>query len=185
MDFSGIRSVSNPGLNMSGECKKKLKITCIADLHGHYPELPGGDLLIVAVYLTARDRQIEYKIFDDWLFEQKYKLKVVIAGNHDKKLQCDDPFLDGYLGIEAEYLCDSGTEFEGLKIWGSPYTPEFMIWAFMLTPEQDMTHWDKIPDDVDILITHGPPYGIMDENLDRQSLGSRGLAAQYDRIQPM
>ena len=59
---------------------------------------------------------------------------------------------------------DSGTKFDGLKIWGSPYTPTFSNWHFMADRGADIKkHWDLIPEDVDILVTHGPPYGILDE----------------------
>ncbi len=138
-------------------------IDCIADLHGHYPKLEGGDLLIVAGDLTARDTIYEHADFLGWLNIQKYKKKIFIAGNHDnnvdKKFDWDETL---------DYLCDSGAEFEGLKIWGSPWTPLFeginpACKAFML-PEAELE--DKlalIPNDTDILITHGPPYGILDE----------------------
>lgn len=135
-----------------------MKITCISDLHGFYPELPGGDLLIVAGDLTANDK--DYGLFQMWLFQQDYRKIVVIAGNHDGYLEKEPNIFDHPIC----YLCDSGTEFEGLKIWGSPYTPEFGNWHFMKKRGQEMKEvWDKIPKDVDILITHGPPYGIMDK----------------------
>jgi Icc-related predicted phosphoesterase len=68
-----------------------------------------------------------------------------------------------------EYLCDSGTEYEGLKMWGSPYTKKFTgqnpkAMAFCLDTEEELEEkWKLIPDDTDILITHGPPYGILDK----------------------
>ncbi len=156
-------------------------IDCISDLHGHYPKLEGGDLLILAGDLTAKDTQEEYRIFDDWIYEQNYTHKIVIAGNHDNKLMCDDPFLDGYLGIHPEYLCDSGTEFEGLKIWGSPWTKWFpevnpKCTAFMLKTEEELAEkWAMIPVDTDILVTHSPPYGILDTTVRRERVGSKSL----------
>lgn len=136
-------------------------IDCIADLHGHYPELEGGDLLIVAGDLTARDIYQEYIDFFYWLHAQKYRKKIFISGNHDNQAMSQFDWFD------AEYLCDSGTEFEGLKIWGSPYTPWFhgvnpKCKAFMKSDESLSDHWDKIPMGIDILITHGPAFGILD-----------------------
>lgn len=154
-------------------------IDCISDLHGHYPTLEGGDLLIVAGDLTGRDTKEEYKKFDDWIYEQKYKKKIVIAGNHDNLLNCDDPFLDGVLGISVKYLCDSGTEFEGLKIWGSPWTKTFpdmnpKCKAFTLDTEDELfDKWTLAPHDVDILITHSPAYGIFDEIKIKTQYGKR------------
>lgn len=140
-------------------------IDCIADLHGYYPELPGGDLLIVAGDLTARDLENEHALFDYWINEQPYKKKVVIAGNHDNVLA------ENRLKFQfCEYLCDSGTEFEGLKIWGSPWTKKFAgmnsyCMAFTCNTEEELAEkWALIPSDIDILVTHSPPYGILDSN---------------------
>ncbi len=143
-----------------------MRIDCISDLHGHSPKLDGGDLLIIAGDLTARNEIHEYGWFMDWLDEQKYDCKVVIAGNHDGMIE------NGLVKIEGKnvhYLCDSGIEFNGYKIWGSPYTPMFCNWFFMRHRGMDIKqHWDLIPKNVDILVTHGPPFSILDacEDLD-------------------
>lgn len=145
-------------------------IDCISDLHGHYPDMESGDLLIVAGDLTANDTEEEYRNkFNMWMYDQyplKYKKVVFIAGNHDTWIQKNvtTEFMFGC----GEYLCDSGTEFEGLKIWGSPWTKSFegMNPACMAFTEQTedglMKHFGKIPDDIDILVTHSPPYGVLD-----------------------
>jgi Icc-related predicted phosphoesterase len=126
-------------------------IDCIADLHGHYPALEGGDLLIVAGDLTARDTKDNWNTFEMWLFDQNYKNKIIIGGNHDNFLQTmDEHRMWKYWDkVGITYLCDSGTEFEyeyfidhpasnehvsidvlmsekkKLKIWGSPWTLKF------------------------------------------------------------
>ena len=141
-------------------------IDCISDLHGHYPKLEGGDLLIVAGDLTSRDYSNEYDLFYEWIYNQKYKKKVVIAGNHDNLLQHIPQFFT-VLGA-CDYLCDSGTQFEGLKIWGSPWTKTFEEMnpkgkAFTLDTEEELAQkWELIPDDIDILITHSPSFGNYD-----------------------
>ncbi len=164
-------------------------IDCISDLHGHYPNLEGGDLLIVAGDLTARDRKEEYLVFFHWLQDQKYRKIVFIAGNHDNWMQknqkewlmiCKSP------EFEIIYLCDSGTEFtcydplekEGqsevkrktYKIWGSPWSLWFdginqSCTAFTGSENDLRKHYMMIPRDIDILITHCPPYGILDSVL--------------------
>ncbi|WP_226987416.1 metallophosphoesterase family protein [Parachlamydia acanthamoebae] len=59
---------------------------------------------------------------------------------------------------------DSGVEIHGIKIWGSPITPWFENWAFNRHRGDEIkAHWDLIPSDTEILITHGPCYGILDE----------------------
>lgn len=148
--------------------KTLLIIDCISDLHGFYPKLEGGDLLIVAGDLTARDEIRQYVHFTDWLSIQPYKLKIVIGGNHDGHTD----FFYPPKHKDMIYLQDSGTEFEGLKIWGSPWTPPFCNWHFMLPPEEIKEKWDLIPGDTDILITHGPPYGVLDK-VDISSKGDK------------
>ena len=163
-------------------------IDCISDLHGHYPHLEGGDLLIVAGDLTAKDTYQEHCILSHWFYEQSknYKKIILIAGNHDKLLQ------DTGIGIdyEAQYLCDSGTEFEGLKIWGSPWTKWFpevnpKCTAFMLKTEEELAEkWALIPNDTDILITHSPPYQILDLVKSSGNAGSLSLWGKVYRIEP-
>jgi|SRR5271170_1013836 len=153
-------------------------IDCIADLHGHYPELEGGDLLIVAGDLVKHGTANEYDYFQNWCLTQKYTQIIVIAGNHDVAL-INDPWLTSEC-VSFKYLCDSGTEFEGLKIWGSPWTPLFkgvnpQCTAFMLPEAELEAKFALIPDDTEILITHGPPLGVFDWNNQNMSCGSRSL----------
>jgi Icc-related predicted phosphoesterase len=163
-------------------------IDCVADLHGSYPALDGGDLLIVAGDLTARDSPDEYHWFIDWIVAADYKRKIVIAGNHDGTIRKDDEFfhihrIDQYK--DFDYLQDSGTEFDGLKIWGSPWTPEFCGWDFMLPRGPEIAKkWALIPDDTDILVTHGPPWGVLDKNSDGEHCGCEELRLALERVKP-
>jgi Icc-related predicted phosphoesterase len=168
-------------------------IDCIADLHGYYPELEGGDLLIVAGDLTADESSADQLECLSWIQNSKYKKKILIAGNHDnwmRKLKHDHFKEWGFT-----CLCDSGTEFEGLKIWGSPWTPLFegvkpRCTAFMLPEEELDAKFALIPDDTDILVTHGPPYGTLDLvkqiNFTEETYfsGSKSLAKRLEYIQP-
>src|ERR1700748_3248881 len=104
-----------------------MKITCISDIHGEYPETTGGDLLILAGDYTGSDKIPQWDAFYKWLHKQDYRKKIMIAGNHDGFLihamnTADYREIIGEWGEDYEYLCDSGTEFEGLKIWGSPWS---------------------------------------------------------------
>jgi Icc-related predicted phosphoesterase len=149
-------------------------------LHGHFPELEGGDLLIITGDLTARHTISEYKKFLDWFGEQKYTKKILVCGNHD-------PFHP--ITYDFEYLLDSGTEFEGLKIWGSPWTPIFdginpKATYFTGSEEHIKKKFDLIPNDIDILITHGPPFGILDQTIYGYSVGSKSLFKNIQRLGP-
>jgi len=163
-----------------------MKIDCISDLHGYYPKLEGGDLLLVSGDLTSRDTQEQHLYFLSWLAKQDYKKKIWIAGNHDNFLVGTKYIPIKDLGIE--YLCDSGTEFEGLKIWGSPWS----LWFSEINPkctaftgnEDDLEKsYQTIPNDIDILITHTPPYGILDK-CKNGHVGSESLRNQMFRIKP-
>lgn len=139
-----------------------MKIDCISDLHGETPILEGGDLLIIAGDLTASDQMVQYFQFNEWLFEQnlKYDEIILIAGNHDGLIQKKEFDTSNF---HAVYLEDNGFEYKGLKIWGSPWTPTFGHWYFMKNRGDMIAEvWAKIPKDIDILVTHGPPFGILD-----------------------
>ncbi|WP_068466933.1 metallophosphatase domain-containing protein [Candidatus Protochlamydia phocaeensis] len=158
-------------------------IDCLSDLHGFKPELPGGDLLIVCGDLTRENKRVEYDQFTLWLSQLPYRCKVVIGGNHDGLLERKQATIGNG---NIHYLCDSGLEFEGLKIWGSPYTPTFGHWYFMKNRGQDIRkHWDLIPSDTDVLVTHGPPYSILDEIDEHVHVGCKDLrAVVLERVRP-
>ena len=150
-----------------------LKICSISDTHNRHKELnmPEADILLVAGDITENGSLKEVYSFDNWLGEikDKYKAIYVVAGNHDFIFQ-------EHYGLKlknAKYLQDNFTYFpdfvswkegNGYLIYGSPWQPWFGSWAFNANRGEDIKqYWDKIPDEVDILITHGPPYGTLDE----------------------
>jgi Icc-related predicted phosphoesterase len=170
-------------------------IDCISDLHGHLPLLSGGDLLIIAGDLTANNRAWQYLNFIEWLKNQKYRCKVLVCGNRDDLIYrrrwtfCKEN--EPFPSTHAKYLCDSGIEFEGLKIWGSPWTKIFpginlKATAFTVQMECELEEkWENIPAGIDILVTHGPAYGIFDVIKPNKHVGSIELRHQIrGRIKP-
>jgi len=162
-------------------------IDCIGCLHGYHPRLEGGDLLIITGDLTARDQPFELIGFMLWLDKQEYRKKIFISGNHDM-LHEKNPIkiCPEVLPPNTEYLCDSGTTFEGFKIWGSPWSHRFKginpnCTAFTYLNEQ--LHYDEhiaiIPRETDILITHEPAFGVLDgipnEDGSLFHVGNKGL----------
>lgn len=191
-----------------------ITIDCISDLHGFYPKLAGGDLLIVAGDLTKRDEPDERLQFLEWLANQKYQRKIFIAGNHDNSLTALKFRKKRDNGVD--YLCDSGCEifyqddnpkqmnqscldFEdvkqpnlrSLKVWGSPWTKTFpgmnqACKAFTVDTDEELAEkFSLIPQDVDILITHSPPYGILDTNVEGKKCGSKSLYEKLKEIKPL
>jgi Icc-related predicted phosphoesterase len=166
-----------------------MKITCIADLHGARPSLLGGDLLIVAGDCTKSDSLVQWGDFFTWLEDQPYRKKVLIGGNHDNYL-VDKLFYSKKSRRKFEYLCDSGTDFEDLSIWGSPWTFAFdginpHCKAFTVSTELEISEkFDLIPEKTDILITHSPAYGILDLNKKWIRCGSIILKKTINSIKP-
>ena len=158
-------------------------IDCISDLHGELPELQGGDLLIIAGDLTGSDKVIQWKNFYLWLDNQKYDQIVYIAGNHDGLLYTSISSKGCRALLEKEdwpkdnieYLRDNSFMYKGLKIYGMPWTPTFCRWYFMKDRKGMREMAAKIPEDVDILISHGPPY----KTLDQVEFSSRGDKDRY------
>lgn len=147
-----------------------MNITFISDLHGHFPELEGGDVLVIAGDLTDRDTASDMNKFYVWLNNLDYKKKILIAGNHDNYFfHCYKHGIKPFSLPNTEYLCDSGCEYENLRFFGSPWTKSFegmnpRCKAFTVDTEEKLADkFSKIPLDTNILITHSPPYGILDE----------------------
>lgn len=200
-------------------------IDCISDLHGYYPKLEGGDLLIIAGDITGADTASEWNDFKWWLEHQNYRRKVLVPGNHDMKLykmsSLKHPFMkkmeDGSEFPLCDYLCDSGSEFQyeeeieedhkfqgtikykqkkKLKIWGSPWTKWFnglnpKCAAFTYELELYLEkRFDQIPDHIDILITHSPPYLVMDKCEkfyypdEYEHVGSPSLRDRIEEVKP-
>jgi len=165
-------------------------IDCISDLHGFFPTLPGGDLLIVAGDLTSKHTIQEYDKFKTWFQSQPYEKKILVAGNHDT-------FLDGNESRFTPdswffYLEDREIALDGIRIYGTPWTPIFegvnpRCKAFMLTEKELEIKFASIPEGIDILVSHGPPWMILDECAQGehiQSVGSKALRTAVERAQP-
>jgi Icc-related predicted phosphoesterase len=150
----------------------KKKITFISDTHNKHKHLTSkgmgnilgsGDILVHAGDSTSMGQKHEIEQFLKWFSNTDFEHKIFIAGNHDfgfeKETDIDQQFKD--LGVT--YLFDNDITIDGIKFYGSPWQPEFYNWAFNLPRGEELAaKWEKIPDDVDILITHGPAYGILD-----------------------
>lgn len=137
----------------------------ISDTHTYHfnMKLPKGDVLIHAGDMTFTGKFPELIKFNRWLGRQDFAHKIFIAGNHDKTFESHASYAES-LVPNGTYLRDEMTEVEGIKIWGSPWQPWFFNWAFNLQRGDEIKKkWDLIPNDTDILITHGPPHGHGDE----------------------
>ena len=181
----------------------KVKILFISDTHWLHKEwaqnhkMPAADILVHAGDISGRGSENDVRKFLKWFGELRlYDYKIFIAGNHD--FLFEDKGLLGRSLVkeyasrymdrgELIYLEDTGTDIWGLKFWGSPVTRPFNDWAFNRPETKLAQHWAAIPDDTDVLITHDPPYMIMDYAMwgTHEHCGSPSLYKEVvERIRP-
>mgnify|MGYP002632868329 CR=1 FL=1 len=178
-----------------------MRITLISDTHTKHKVLtsflPGGDLLIHAGDFTSVGHSHEVQNFCKWFNSvENYDNKIFIPGNHD--LSFEGHYLPDVMKIVNSYewinlLIDQNITLNYLEkdgqinIYGSPWQPEFCNWAFNL-PRNGVeleAKWAAIPDNTDILITHGPPHGIGDVIIGGiDHLGCELLAERISIIKP-
>ena len=141
------------------------RIVAISDTHSRHNQisaLPAGDILIHAGDATNKGTLAEIVAFNQWLGTLPYQHKIFVAGNHDFLFE-KSPEIARTLMTNAHYLLDEAVVIAGFKFYGSPWQPRFFDWAFNLNRGEQLRHkWSQIPDDTDVLITHGPPHGILD-----------------------
>lgn len=143
------------------------RIVCISDTHARTKNLvlPEGDILVSAGDITNNGDITDIVKFAEWVESFGFKHAITIAGNHDwcfANYQKENArkILEDH-GVT--YLLDESVTFEGLNFYGSPWQPWFYDWAFNVERGKLLeVIWAMIPDDTNVLITHGPPYTILD-----------------------
>jgi Icc-related predicted phosphoesterase len=163
-----------------------MRCVAISDTHGMYRDVvvPEGDVLIHAGDITRQGKLKELSDFNDWLAALPHRHKIVIAGNHDWCFQREQVASRALL-TAAHYLQDERLELDGVCFYGSPWQPWFFDFAFNLQRGPQLkARWDLIPAGIDVLITHGPPIGILDQVRSGQNVGCEELLAALDRIRP-
>lgn len=171
------------------EEKKTVKLVCMSDLHGHLPEVPEADILILSGDLCpVIDHRPIFQAawldgpFRRWLELAPVAFVIATVGNHDKIFAQAPQLLPSMLPWTL--LIDRGVRCLGLNIWGAPWQKPFGHgWAFNLPEDQMARKWAMIPDDTDVLILHGPPYGYGDA-VGSELTGSQSLTDRIREIQP-
>lgn len=162
-----------------------VKILAVSDLHGYLPEIEACDILLLGGDYCGpanlkHNQAYMRGTFSDWLKKLPAKHKIAITGNHDFALR-DKDFA---MSLPWTYLQDEMVEFSDVKIYGTPWTPTFYNWAFMHDePELDAI-FRKIPEGLDVLLSHGPPHNIMDRADDGYHCGSKSLLKHVERAKP-
>lgn len=172
-----------------------MRITLISDTHGRHAHftskaygnlLGSGDILIHAGDVSNVGKSTEIYNFLNWFSDVNYTHKVFIAGNHDWGFEVMTEIPETFREKNVHYLFDSMVEIDGLKIYGSPWQPEFFNWAFNLPRmgSELQEKWDLIPEGLDILVTHGPGWGILDNAPNGLNVGCELLQERVAQVSP-
>jgi len=165
-----------------------VRIVIVSDTHSQHEQLGRlrGDVLIhcgdsANGFVRSPD---DVQRLDDWLGQQDFSLILCTGGNHD--FEMEDRSRAGTTAVlrHAEFLVDRSMHFGGLHFYGAPWTPELDGWAFYLPPREIRERWARIPEDVDVLITHTPPQWILDRNRRGRSCGCPDLAERLLDLRP-
>lgn len=170
-----------------------MRLAIVADLHGHLPEIPPCDVLLVGGDVrpgAATETEDELAFLDGpfraWLAEVPAAHVVGIAGNHDFAFDRHPDRIPG--DLPWTYLEDTAATVAGLTIWGSPWTPWFFDWAFNAPKEHGEEFladlYRAVPDQADVLLVHGPPRGYGDRTSGGADVGSTALLELVDRVRP-
>ncbi|TYZ63064.1 hypothetical protein PybrP1_006880 [[Pythium] brassicae (nom. inval.)] len=176
--------------------KGTLRFVCLSDTHGRHRRVrvPLGDVLVHCGDFTQRGTHAEIRDFNDWLGSLPHRHKLVIAGNHDLSMDAaeyrthwdatwrhrefQDPALSRALLSNCTYVENRSVVVDGVKIFGSPMTPPIpgRVMAFNVPRGfAAQQHWAKVPTDVDVLLTHGPPHGVLDKVFTGAHVGDETL----------
>ena len=172
-----------------------MKIFAISDTHTLHRkvQIPECDILLHSGDITDRGELKTIYDFVEWLKEQPAKYKVFIAGNHDFCFQKQRGLISDIREEGIFYLEHQMLNIEGIKIFGTPWTPYYYDWAFNGTDsyhEGDMYGlnlnrlFSHIPEDIDILMSHGPSHDVLSKNERGEKCGSKMLTEHLKRIKP-
>jgi Icc-related predicted phosphoesterase len=163
-----------------------MKFSCISDTHGIPDKLKieSSDFIIHSGDILKKYKLEQVEEFVHWYSNLPAKYKILVAGNHDRFMTREkQTFLD-MIKDKIIYLENSGIELEGIKFWGSPsvkWCGPYKHFTFMDETEAQEI-FSQIPPDTDILISHGPPYGILDSDSELDGTYHHGSKALLERI---
>jgi Icc-related predicted phosphoesterase len=171
-----------------------MRIVALADTHlftdDYKPDdagrvLPDGDVLLHVGDALRGGSLRELTRFAVFFRAQPHRIKIFVPGNHDGIFESDPESARMLLGSDVITLIDESVTIEGVRFFGSPWTPTFFDWAFMKDPGPALALcMARIPDVVDVLASHGPPKGILDGEASHP-LGSEDLLNRVRDVKPL
>jgi 3',5'-cyclic AMP phosphodiesterase CpdA len=179
-----------------------MKIVHISDTHGSHEHKIGVWLEEIAeqeqpsVIVHSGDfmrHAMNYQDLTDfleWFMKLPFQHKILVPGNHDiwtEQLENNNELRQAVLPYGLHFLIDEEVVIDGVKFYGSPYTPWFCDWGFQLYQHEQEVHWKQIPDDTDVLITHGPAKNVLDyislqDGVPKEALGCAYLGERIAEI---
>ena len=161
-----------------------MRVAAVADLHGNLPEVEPCDLLVVAGDTLPLAQAAEQRAWAEtelvpWLERQQAAAVVAVAGNCDLLARDDPTFVRSLPWL---YLENEAAAVAGLCVWGSPLALPFGRWPFMAPEEELAPQWATIPDDTELLVVHGPPYGLGDRIYSGSHVGSTSLRERLESL---
>ncbi len=161
------------------------QIVFLSDTHCLHDDVdvPGGDILVHAGDGLNSGSEADFWRFSRWFNDLPHEHKIFVPGNHDGFFQTNLSLCRTAMP-GTHILVDESITIEGIKFYGSPWTPTFFDWYWMQDEEDLPPYWDNIPDNTDILVTHGPPADILDLSAELHSCGSPSLLAALHRVKP-
>jgi Icc-related predicted phosphoesterase len=160
-----------------------MKLCIISDTHGKhkYLKLPAADVIIHCGDSTSVGKEHEIHNFFKWFSSlEQYQHKILISGNHDWLFERNRLLALTHKPSNVIYLQDGEVVIDGIKFYGTPVQKPFYDWAFNRPESTLIKHWQAIPDDVDVLITHSPPYMIGDYV--PRSMQHEGSPSLYEEV---
>jgi len=164
-----------------------MNITCISDTHNNHEKLilKSGEVLIHSGDYTGYKNSLEDFLI--WMSKQKFEFKILIAGNHDKEI-----YKMGYNYVyelakkyNIIYLENTSVNIKGILFYGAPWSVTFGGWDFMKKDEALYYEWNKIPENIDVLITHGPAYNVGDKVLVAYNGSNVGSISLMNKIKTL
>lgn len=175
-----------------------MRIVCMSDSHGFHKKLnvPDGDVFIHAGDFSMRAQIQHVQEFARWMNSLPHKHKIVVPGNHDIACETNSRSMTKDMFGSVVYLDHEYHQVEGIMVFGSPYTsaianPSDWSFDYPRGGHRGFRLWDQVlhGDRMDILVTHGPAYGILDRVLDPHfgedpHVGEKGISNIIEKHKP-
>lgn len=165
------------------------RIVVMSDTHTLHRRLvvPEGDIVVHCGDWSGADTLDEHEEFFAWFAALPHRNKILVAGNHEKSMEPErmGGTLRRRMPRSITYLEDNRADIQGIRFWGSPRTVGYPSMAFTHRAiDKPERIWSRVHEDTDVLVTHGPPYGILDLGGSGQRHGDRALLARVEQIRP-